>query len=628
MGTVFRKSYTTPVPAGAEIVEKNGQRFARWRNRGKLRTAPLTTGEDGGDRILVECRTFFAKYRDHDGKVVTRPTGCRDEQAARRVLADLESRAERVKAGILTPAEDRLGDFLHTPLADHIAAYLTHLRAAGAGDAHRSEVRRTLDRVFTDCSCSTLSHLISARGSIVSWLDARTQEGMSARARNSYRNAVVAFGNWLSDSTRGNRLTSSPVAKLPKASEKADPRRQRRALTEDELGQLIAVAVRRPLDDTLTIRRGKRKGERTADVRPEVQVRLELVGRERGLIYKTLVLTGLRKNELKTLTVGQLDLTPGSAFLQLDAADEKNGEGNAVTIRDDLAADLRSWLADKLAALQREARETGAAIPMRLPPDTLVFTVPAGLRLILDRDMKAAGIPKRDDRGRTVDVHALRHTFGTLLSKTGTTPRVAKEAMRHSDIKLTMNVYTDPRLLDVRGAVDRLPALPLPSQPGQTSEASRATGTDGPGLISRDDTPETPARNLAPNLAPTPYIGGHFGSRTGNHQTAGEVREEGVTLDGSACPVNEKTPVTSPVTGAVKSGWRDLNPRPPAPKAGALARLRYTPIPKAVIRFTTILSIHLDTCQTGWVHLVNSNESRNAVESGPVTNSPVPSVAT
>jgi hypothetical protein len=47
-----------------------------------------------------------------------------------------------------------------------------------------------------------------------------------------------------------------------------------------------------------------------------------------------------------------------------------------------------------------------------------------------------------------------------------------------------------------------------------------------------------------------------------------------------------------------------------------------------VIRFTTILSIHLDTCQTGWVHLVNSNESRNAVESGPVTNSPVPSVAT
>jgi len=33
--------------------------------------------------------------------------------------------------------------------------------------------------------------------------------------------------------------------------------------------------------------------------------------------------------------------------------------------------------------------------------------------------------------------------------------------MRHSEIELTMGVYTDPRLLDVRGALDVLPALPL-----------------------------------------------------------------------------------------------------------------------------------------------------------------------
>ena len=29
--------------------------------------------------------------------------------------------------------------------------------------------------------------------------------------------------------------------------------------------------------------------------------------------------------------------------------------------------------------------------------------------------------------------------------------------MRHSKIELTMNVYTDPRLLDVRGTLDVLP---------------------------------------------------------------------------------------------------------------------------------------------------------------------------
>jgi hypothetical protein len=33
--------------------------------------------------------------------------------------------------------------------------------------------------------------------------------------------------------------------------------------------------------------------------------------------------------------------------------------------------------------------------------------------------------------------------------------------MRHSSIDLTMTVYTDPRLLDVEGALGVLPELPL-----------------------------------------------------------------------------------------------------------------------------------------------------------------------
>src|SRR6476659_8520498 len=141
---------------------------------------------------------------------------------------------------------------------------------------------------------------------------------------------------------------------------------------------------------------------------------------------------------------------------------------------------------------------TGEPIPMRLPADTPLFDVPAGLVRILDRDLKAAGIPKRDDRGRTVDVHAMRTTFGTLLSRTGTAPRTAQAAMRHSDIKLTMGVYTDPRLLDVRGAVEKLPALPLPGgQNGTTQGAARLTGTD--------HRPGSAPGSLAPGLAPSRY---------------------------------------------------------------------------------------------------------------------------
>jgi len=43
------------------------------------------------------------------------------------------------------------------------------------------------------------------------------------------------------------------------------------------------------------------------------------------------------------------------------------------------------------------------------------------------------------------------------LSKAGVAPRVAQAAMRHSSIDLTMNIYTDPTLLDVAGAINALP---------------------------------------------------------------------------------------------------------------------------------------------------------------------------
>lgn len=47
------------------------------------------------------------------------------------------------------------------------------------------------------------------------------------------------------------------------------------------------------------------------------------------------------------------------------------------------------------------------------------------------------------------------------MSKGDVAPRTAQAAMRHSKLDLAINVYTDPALLDVRGALDTLPALPL-----------------------------------------------------------------------------------------------------------------------------------------------------------------------
>jgi hypothetical protein len=68
--------------------------------------------------------------------------------------------------------------------------------------------------------------------------------------------------------------------------------------------------------------------------------------------------------------------------------------------------------------------------------------------------------------------------------------------MRHSTPELTANVYTDSKLLDVHGALDAQPALPLDVD---ERDHQRATGT-------ADTKPATSRRDgssLAPALAPT-----------------------------------------------------------------------------------------------------------------------------
>src|SRR5262249_16923757 len=180
MGTVYRKAVTKPLPAGAEIITRKGEKLARWRDtKGKTRTAPLT---DAGDRIRIESGTWYAKLRDGNNIVVEVPTGCRDETAARQVLADLERKAERVRAGLLTPAEARTAEHLATPIDEHVAAYMVSLEASGASPKHIAESRRVLDQVLQGCGFERLAVL--ERPAVERWLNRRRQEGASARTRN------------------------------------------------------------------------------------------------------------------------------------------------------------------------------------------------------------------------------------------------------------------------------------------------------------------------------------------------------------------------------------------------------------------------------------------------------------
>jgi hypothetical protein len=188
--------------------------------------------------------------------------------------------------------------------------------------------------------------------------------------------------------------------------------------------------------------------------------------------------------------VSQLELDASVPHAVLYAADEKNREGSHIPLRSDLVSDLRVWLREKLHVLQECARGRGEPIPVRLSGDTPVLVLSQEFLKIFNRDLAAANLPKKDGRGRSADLHSLRYSFASLLSARGVPLRTAQAAMRHSDPKLTANVYTDPVLLDIAGAIESLPDLPIDA--GGDKEEAKATGTEDP----------DPWRILAPILAP------------------------------------------------------------------------------------------------------------------------------
>ena len=55
---LFRKSYTLPIPEGAELLTVKGVPSARFKRKGKTTTAPLT---EAADRIRVESPFWYGR---------------------------------------------------------------------------------------------------------------------------------------------------------------------------------------------------------------------------------------------------------------------------------------------------------------------------------------------------------------------------------------------------------------------------------------------------------------------------------------------------------------------------------------------------------------------------------------
>jgi len=537
MGNVRRKTITKKMPVNAEVIIRNGMKYACWVDgKAKKRTAEVTVGRDGSNRIRFWSTTYTAKYRDANGIVQEVATGCRSKQAAMAVLSNLETRAEKVRSGILTAGEDRIARHQQTPISDHIATYMTKLESSDTSEDHRGNVLRCLNRICDYCRFATLTDM--TREAFEQYLAHRKKEDDSARTRNLDRASLVAFCNWCVET---HRLASNPFEKIAKANEETDRRHERRALTMDEIHRLLAATRERPLREALTIRTGKNKGQLGAKVRPEVHAKRIRQGNERALTYSALIYTGLRKGELTSMTLAHLVLDLELAYLILKAKDEKGKRGAKLPLHPALAEAIQASLAE------REAANGGP-----LPTDTPLFNVPPALSKIFNRDIVLAGIEKRDALGRVADVHCLRHTHASLLAQAGVNPSVAQKSMRHSNVKLTMGVYTHIEMGDVAKAVSLLPDLAMQSEEPTAPSTEKA------------DIGANPELPFAPEFAPTRVQGGQNVTNPDIMSDMAVKKNVVPSIDVSACPGKRKGPLSSADNDPFGVGDTGLEPVTPS----------------------------------------------------------------
>ena len=205
------------------------------------------------------------------------------------------------------------------------------------------------------------------------------------------------------------------------------------------------------------------RGARRAMTADEIAALLLHCVPERRLLYAVALSSGLRANELRSLTVGDLDRVRCGLFLR--SAWTKTGRKVFNRCRRRWSSSWRSTPAGK---------EPGASL--------LVVTLHPAREL--KKDFDRAGLRKGGTLDK-VDFHALRVAYTTFVIESGANIKEAQTLARHATPDLTINVYAkvrNERLHEVAEAVGRFLPVEGPAQPAKTLSLPAAvalkTGTD------------------------------------------------------------------------------------------------------------------------------------------------------
>jgi len=342
----------------------------------------------------VPHRLYRGRFRlDGEFSMSDVALGTADKQIAEKRLSEIVKEKEREKAGLIAPKLER--DAARKPLDDHLMDFIADLVRLGRSKVYVRHTRTRFRNMAKACNW-VLPKDVTA-DCFVHW---RSQQcALSPKTLNDYLNTANAFLNWM---VRQGRIGCNPLCNVQKADTKGR-QKQRRALTDDELERLLAIA-------------GSRR-----------------------LLYLTALYTGLRKCELAQLVWDDIHLESDRPFIHARASTTKNSKDAVIPLHPELAEELRG------------------ACPINGARSRLVFKVGTKPARALYRDLEAAGVAKVDELGRKVDFHALRHTFATNLARRGVSQRLAQELMRHSEPRLTAQIYTDASQLPTFEAIEKLP---------------------------------------------------------------------------------------------------------------------------------------------------------------------------
>lgn len=398
--------------------------------------ARVPAGTMGAKKIKDKTDHYYIVDKS-DGRVKRTNTHCSDYRAAQAVLTEYHRLQERGIAGLTDPFKPHLD----RPILDHLAEYVVVVRERVRTTAYPATVERELKRMFTACNIEYLRDLTAEKvqGYLVNW-------EVKAATKNRTRSYLYSFYQWL---VRRDRVATNIVDRVDTAKPKQgeQEKRRRRAMKLKELRRLISAVNRFPLAAVETNhggrprRDGSRTGPVSADIQDPTRAALQMKGRERALLYRTAILTGLRRGELSRVKVRHLQVK--QKVLDLPGQLTKNARPAVIPLVPSLSRDLKSWIADTCKA-----------------PDDPLFEVPEARNMARQHKARVdfAGIPYNTDHG-FADFHSLRKTINTQLRIRGVPLRLRQRFLRHAAADLATTSYDDERTTELRPIVELLSKL-------------------------------------------------------------------------------------------------------------------------------------------------------------------------